>query len=394
MKEALKVTRKEIREILRDKRVRNAAFVAPMFVIFLMMMLFGFLGDTLGKKQNQRIHVVGGENSLVKFLKKSSYNVIPIGSIEEGTKLIKEGKASLVLEFAPDYDTLVAAHKQAKVNAYFDEKESKAAIALKTVEGDLVGLNKATIESTLKDNHLDPAFAEPVLVVPKPVKIGESNVSDILITILPYMITVYAFFGGLSTGSELVAGEKEKNTLETLLIAPIRRRDIALGKFFALCIVCLAGSMSALLGVIIAGTSGLPIFHTVFPHGLGLGPEHILAIILTLIPTVAFFASLLLAVSTMAKNTREASQFLALVNLVVLTPAIFSQFLGFTDFASQRWISFVPVLNTSVTLRQALQGKIDYLGMLITIGVSAVLATIAIQVAIHLFKQEKVLVRV
>ncbi len=394
MKDALKVTRKEIREILRDKRVRNAAFVAPMFVIFLMMMLFGFLGETIGKHENQRIHVVGGDNSLIKLLKASKYNIVPIASVDEGTKLIKDGKASLVLEFTPDYDNLVTSHKQVHIKAFYDEKESKAQIAFASVQKELVEMNKVAVAATLKSKGVDAAFAEPVVLDRNPIKIGESNVSDILITILPYMITVYAFFGGLSTGSELVAGEKEKNTLETLLIAPIRRRDIALGKFFALCIVCLAGSMSALLGVIIAGTSGLPIFHTVFPHGLGLGPEHILAIILTLIPTVAFFASLLLAVSTMAKNTREASQFLALVNLVVLTPAIFSQFLGFTDFASQRWISFVPVLNTSVTLRQALQGKIDYLGMFITIGVSAVLATIAIQIAIHLFHQEKVLVRV
>ena len=52
-----------------------------------------------------------------------------------------------------------------------------------------------------------------------------------------------------------------------------------------------------------------------------------------------------------------------LLNIVVLMPAIFSQVIGFTDFANARWIDFVPVLNTSVTLRQALQGKLDIVGI-------------------------------
>jgi sodium transport system permease protein len=394
VKDALKVTRKEVREMLRDKRVRNAALVAPMFITFLMLFLFGFLGETIGKSENQRIHIVRTDNPIVDQLKKDKFNVIFIDSLADGQKLIRDGKASAVLDFDKDFGVDLAAHKQAHVSMYFDDKESKAQIAVAAVSKEVATYNAEKLVAVFAAKQITKDMSEPIALESKPVQLGKSDVSGILISILPYIITVYAFFGGLATGSELVAGEKEKNTLETLLITPLNRRDIAMGKFFALCAVCISGSLSALLGVIIAGSSGLPIFHTVFPHGLGIGASQIGAIIVTLVPTVAFFASLLLAVSTMAKNTREAQQFLALVNLVVLMPAIFSQFLGFTDLASARWIDFVPVLNTSVILRQALQGKIDGLGMLITLGVSAVLATIGIRIAIHLFNREQVLVRV
>jgi len=394
VKQALKVTRKELREVFRDKRIRNAAFIVPAFVVMFMLSLFGFLGETLGKKENQRIHVVHGDNSLVKGLKQAKVQIVPLASVEEGQKLIRDGKANLVLDFDPDFDARLKSTRQAHIKGYFDDKESKGQIALSIVGKMVSEINKTTVKAVLQARQVDASMAEPIAIQEQPMKIGQSNVSDLLVTILPYLITVYAFFGGLATGTDLVAGEKEKNTLETLLISPLKRSDIAIGKFLALAVVCLAGSLSALMGVIIAGSSGLSLFHTVFPHGLGLGASQIAAIIITLIPTVAFFASLLLAVSTMARNSREAQQFLAIVNLVVLLPAIFSQFIGFTDLASARWIDFVPVLNTSVTLRQALQGKLDPVGLAITIGVSIVLATIGIRIAVRLFNREQVLVRV
>lgn len=394
MKDALKITRKELREIIRDKRVRNAVTIMPMFVIFMMLSLFGFIGQIAGKAENQHLVIVGKENSLAKDLTAAKFDINYVATLDDATQLIRNGKANLALQFEPNYDQLLSDQKPAHIDAYFDDKETKGQIALSIVSKTVGELNKSAVKTVLTKHGVDASMSEPITVREKPIKVGESNVSEILISILPYMITIYAFFGGLASGSELVAGEKEKNTLETLLITPVKRSDIAIGKFLALCAVCIAGSLSALLGVIIAGSSGMSIFHTVFPNGLGLGPGQIGAIILTLIPTVAFFASLLLAVSTKARNTREAQQYYAVVNLVVLMPAIFSQVIGFTDLASQRWIDFVPVLNTSVTLRQALQGKLDPVGMGITVLMGLVLAAIGITIAVRLFQREQVLVRV
>jgi ABC-type Na+ efflux pump permease subunit len=134
-------------------------------------------------------------------------------------------------------------------------------------------------------------------------------------------------------------------------------------------------------------------FKPLFPDGLGMGPMQIAAILITLVPTVALFGALLLAVSTLAKNIREAQQFLAVVNIVVLTPAIFGQVIGLTDLSRARWVSLVPVLNTSTSIRSALQGKLDWVGLGLTVLVGVTLAAILIRIAVHLFEQEKVLAR-
>ncbi|HTQ10083.1 MAG TPA: hypothetical protein VMI31_08445, partial [Fimbriimonadaceae bacterium] len=132
----------------------------------------------------------------------------------------------------------------------------------------------------------------------------------------------------------------------------------------------------------------------IFPNGLGLNAGQLGTMLIVLIPTVAFFAGMLIAVSAFAKNTREAQSSMALISLVVLMPALLGNIIGLTDLASNWWIRLIPVLNTSVTLRESLQGKPDPLGIALTVGVGLVLAAIGLRVAVHLFNREQVLTRV
>lgn len=394
MKPYFWVARKELREALRDKRVRGSAIIAPMFMMLFVLSLIGFIGKLVGKAENQRLHIVRTSNSIVDVLKKSGMKIEEVDSAEAGEKLIKDGKAEVVLNFDPDFDAEFKAKKVAKVEALIDAKSTKGQIALAAFSEVVKVKNMARVKELLTSGGVSADLAEPIQLKKTPVKIGETNVSDVLLSFLPYLVTIYAFFGGFGTGPELVAGEKEKYTLETLLISPVRRRDLALGKFLALATICFMSSMSAILGVVLAGVSGLSIFKAAFPNGLGFGPLEFLTMIVVLIPTVALFAGILLAVSSYAKNLREAQQYLALVNIIVLMPAVFSQFIGFTDLGSARWINMVPVLNTSVSLRNALLGKTDPIALAITVAVGAVLGLLCVRIAVAMFEREQVLVRV
>lgn len=394
MKPYFWVARKELREALRDKRVRGSAIIAPMFMMLFVLSLIGFIGKLVGKAENQRLHIVRTSNSIVDVLKKSGMKIEEVDSVEAGEKLIKDGKAEVVLNFDRDFDAEFKAKKVAKVEALIDAKSTKGQIALAAFSEVVKVKNMARVKELLTSGGVSADLAEPIQLKKTPVKIGETNVSDVLLSFLPYLVTIYAFFGGFGTGPELVAGEKEKYTLETLLISPVRRRDLALGKFLALATICFMSSMSAILGVVLAGVSGLSLFKAAFPNGLGFGPLEFLTMIVVLIPTVALFAGILLAVSSYAKNLREAQQYLALVNIIVLMPAVFSQFIGFTDLGSARWINMVPVLNTSVSLRNALLGKTDPIALAITVAVGAVLGLLCVRIAVAMFEREQVLVRV
>lgn len=394
MKAIFFIARKEIRELMRDKRVRSAVFFGPMFMVFIFMFLFGFLADTIGETKGQKVYIVKADNAMVKQLL-TSREVHMVDTEEAGKKLIREGKAPLLLEFAPDFDESTKAGKPTEVKAFFNPDQQISQIISAGMEKAFDAQNKTIRESMLKAKGIDPASVEPIVYKSIEVKEpGEKKANDFLVQLLPYLVVLWAFYGGMSSSSELVAGEKEKNTLETLLITPVRRADIAYGKFLALLFVCVAGSLSCVAGMAIAPFAPIPGVKKLFEGGMGVTPEAAGTIALIIIPCAALFASIMLAVSTNARNPREAQSHLTLVSFVVLMPAMFSQFIGFTDYANARWISFVPILGSANTIRHALQGKFDGIEIASTLAVNIVIAAIAIAIAIRLFQQEKVLVRI
>jgi ABC-type Na+ efflux pump permease subunit len=119
----------------------------------------------------------------------------------------------------------------------------------------------------------------------------------------------------------------------------------------------------------------------------------IFAIAMTLLPLIIFFAGTLLAISTFAKNQREVQGYLSMASFVVLMPAIMSQFIGFTDAATAKWVPLVPVLNTATVIRQALLEKVDWYSLTTAASVNTALAAFALWFAIRLFSKESVLLR-
>lgn len=391
----LHIFKKEFREMMRDKRVRSSAFFGPAFMMLLFLMMFGFVMSTVKDTKKQKIHVVKGnsDNFLVRQLEKS-HSVQYVATMAEGEDLIRKGRARLVLNFPENLDQRVRGEKLSEITAAYDPKETLAPLLRAQVQESLNITNKQTIANVLTLKDIDPDKAEILRIKDQKIEVSKSDTSEFLIQLLPYLIVIWAFYGGFSIAADLVAGEKEKATLETLLITPARRTEIALGKFLALAAVCLLSSLASLFSVIIIGSLNLPATKALFEKGVGISPAAVGITFLVLLPTVALFASILVAFSTYARNVREAQTHLTLVSFAVLMPALFSQFIGFTEFAQSRWLNVVPVLNTATIIRQALMGKFDAINIAITMGVGIVLAIVGIYAAVKMFNREQVLVRV
>lgn len=395
MNKTVHIFKKEFREMMRDKRVRSSAFFGPIFMMFIFLIMFGFVIQTVKDTKKQKIHVVKGnsENSIVKGME-TKLTIVPVDSMSAGEDLIRKGKARLVLEFPPDLDSKIANKQPAEIIAAFDPKEQLAPMIRGIIGRIADETNKMTLATILKEKHINPESAELLQVKDRPIQVSKSDTSELLIQLLPYLIVIWAFYGGFGIAADLIAGEKEKATLETLLISPVKRSQIAMGKFLALALVCLMSSLASLFSVIVVGMLNLPMTKALFEKGVGISPAAVGVTFLVLLPTVALFASLLVVFSTYARNVREAQTQLTLVSFVIMMPALFSQFIGFTEFAQSRWLNVIPVLNTATIIRQALMGKFDAINIGITFAVGAVLAVIGIVAAVKMFNRESVLVRV
>lgn len=391
----VQVAKKELREMFRDKRVRSSAIFGPIMLIVILFSLMGFVFGQLGKKENTKVHVVKTTNPLLDVLKKEKFQIIEVADKAKGEAMIRDGSAKVLLAFPPAGSAELIDAPQVIVDAYVDPKQQPGQIALAMINSAFEGENKKRALGTLKAANIPETALEPIKVDRHEITVGQkAGASEFLVGMLPYFIVIWAFYGAMSIAGDLVAGEKEKNTLETLLITPTRRTSIVLGKFLALSVVSLISSLSSLVGVVIIAVVKPPGSAEMFKTGLGVSPTAFLFTLMLMLPMVALFSSLLIGVSSYAKNSREAQTYLTQISFVVIMPAIFSQFIGWTDYANAAWVNAIPILNTANNIRMVLLGKPDFVGMAITMGISIVLAAIALKVTVGLFNREEVLVRV
>jgi len=385
----LQVFRKEIREIVRDKRVRNAATVMPLFVVALLMSLFGVIGGVVNKDAKRRIHVVASASPYLAQLRKAkNLEIVEVPTEAAGVKLVEDGKARLLAIFEPPKDGIE------HIVLRSDPKEDGAQIAKGAFQAAFTPTIAAYAATALSTVGLTPDRLSPIAFDEKPVQVGsKEGASSLLVSFLPYILVLFTFTGGVALAADLVAGEKERSTLETLLIAPVGRTEIVLGKFLALTAVCVAAAISGLLGFVLSAflRRGDDLM---FKSGLGLTPLGAAETFLILLPLAATFSGVLIAVSAYARNSREAQTYLGILNLFVMVPAVFSQVIGFTDLASAPWLPFVPILGAAAGIRSILLGKATLMVVLGPVTVGVVLAGLALFAAVRLFHREGVLLRV
>jgi sodium transport system permease protein len=373
-----------------------SAILGPLLVEVLIIGIFGYVFRAVETEQRYVLFVndISAAAPMLEPLKAS--NRFTIAELPQGAdvdSVLKTQVTDVVLVFPPDFAAMSEAGARPEVELISDPNEQTSQIAARVVADALEHYRAAERDRRLQSRNLDPESFEAFSLVEKTAETGEAFGGSMLSSFLPYLIIIWAFYGGFSIVSDLVAGEKERGTLETLLVSPVSREAIAFGKFLALATVSLVATISALLGVVAMGLSNLEITKTMFDGSVHMSFGSIVAVVLSLVPLIVFFAASLLALSTIARNQREVQGYLSLASFLVLIPAMMSQFIGYTDAATSKWIAFVPVLNTATVLRQALLEKVDYRTLAITVGLSALLASLALLLVVHLFRKESVLFR-
>ncbi len=393
------VFRKEVREMLRDKRVRSAMFIGPIFSVALMFGLFGMIFSSIGKATKTTVHAIIAKHDtatdqFIKALEKGGMTIKEIPSVAEAQEKIKKGDVRLALDFGGGMEAALSANQPFKLPAYFDPSEQKAQIALSVIEKSMGAMNEGIVGKIFEEKQIDKAMLKPLSVERKEVKVGETNTNEFLVQLLPYLIVIWAFYGAMSSASDMVAGEKERQTLETLLITPVARGQIAMGKLLALALASFLATASSIATIFVFYSLKLDFLKPLFEKGLGLNFTGVLVILVALVPTTMFFASALIALSSFARNTREAQTYLAQGSILVMLPAMFSQIIGFTDFAQSRAVYAIPILNATNVIRNALSGKYDAVGIAMTFGIGTVLALVGMAWSVKLFNRETILNRI
>ena len=387
---------KEMREVFRDKRTLFNLVLSPLLITPLLLLMVGNLTKsqvTQARKEKVTVGVAGAK-AAPNLMQSLSGEQRPNIVFEEMTRpAIEEAirkrtlKAGLLLP--PDADTKLAATHPVLVTILYDEgRESSLDVSRRL--NDLFSDSAKNITAfRLRDSALSAELAIPFDVKQEKIP-GSGGIGMVfLFTLLPYMLAVYAIMGGVYMANDTVAGEKERGTLETLLVSPASRRDIVLGKFFAIVSVSLLSSVLSVIGILWPAYAPMEALQGMM-KGVTITPLTLLAIMLVQIPLAVLGAGLLLIISTYARNQKEAQTYLAPVLLTVTVAAMMTMFV---KAESNILFALVPVLNAGLVLKGALEATLSPGFVVLACAASLLYAGVAVAVAVGLFEKESVLLK-
>lgn len=362
-------------------------------------LLFGLMGTFIGrmversKTESVRIGIVGSETApqtmalLRENVPNTTFEPIPQEKAEQS---IKERTYKAVVTLPENADAALQAEQSLPIGLMLDAGNQDSQMASGRIKAAMTAVGQTMLAERLTERNLPTDFAMPIKVTERPIESGGSRGMMMLTMMLPYILIISAFSGAIYAAFDQVAGEKERGTLETLLVSPASRRDIVLGKFAAVVGVCLISGLLTIIGMIIPFASGLKAYAWLSEGGLSLSPLSIGVALLVMLPLSILFAGLLLTVSTFARNQKEAQTYLFPLMTAILLPAMMSMFTG-TDVEMS--YAVVPVLNASIIIKQALSNSFDFAFIGVAFAASIGYAALALLVAMRLFQKESVLLK-
>ncbi|NVJ50037.1 MAG: ABC transporter permease [Gammaproteobacteria bacterium] len=400
------IYKKELLELVRDKRTLIFTILLPTLIMPLLMGGVVYMIDRLDKKaKNEELaYIVQNAQELPQLVtmleaQKNFKRLTPDAVEELSIDTIKEQIQDKKYKFAVVINSgsakTLAEGKQATVDLYYNS----ASITNKVYQR-----VKPAIES-FNEQHQGKLLArfnfdeESLKGLTKPLDINRVNTADKREDIgekiggfLPYILLILILSGAMYPALDLGVGEKERGTLETLLLTPVSRGKLVLAKFL---VIFSTGFFTVFL-TIASIVAWMLLSQAVFAlESLNklisiISAVDVFLVFAMLVPVAAIFASLLLCTSIYAKNYKEAQNYMSPIMMFTIVPIIFSILPGVQLDSTWAW---VPLTNVALAIKEIVKGTIDYGMMGIIFLSTTMVAGALLYFCVRWFNRESVLFR-
>jgi sodium transport system permease protein len=386
MKPALVVFLKECRESLRDRRVLvNSLLLGPLLgpLLFLGLMRL-VVGRELEKAERPLpVVVIGAERApeLVRALRQMGMEQRP--ALSDAEQAVREQRIDLALRISAGYGADWRAGRPAEVELIYDSSRREGGSDVDRLRSMLDSYSRRNGLLRLLARGLSPAVAAPVVIAARDQATPQAR-GALLFGMLPYMLVLTIFIGGIWLATDSTAGERERHSLEPLLINPVPRDRILLGKLLATAAFSMASLVLGLLAFMVAG-------HFMPTEQLGMSLAlgwHFVAVALpVLAPLVLLICVAQILIAAFARSVREAQTYLGLAQLVPLIPSVV---LSVLPVKAQLWMYAVPLLGQQLTLMRLLRAEsVPLIGIALS-GLVTLLAALAVfNLARRVYSSEK-----
>ncbi|MBQ9151388.1 MAG: ABC transporter permease [Clostridia bacterium] len=392
----LTVMKKELRRFFGDKRMLMTLILPGLLIYIIYSLMGGALADTFegsGEDTEYRVLAHNMSDTVHELTQSAGLNITyykcpdctEVHSPEAIAEGINSGSYHLYLVFPKDFDAKVAAYDPAsgqpapEVQIYYNSASTESQAAYSSVLGLLNAFESSMANRFDVNRSPDVAFD---------VATEEDLTGMIFSMLMPLLLIMLMFSSCMAMTSESIAGEKERGTIATLLITPIKRSELAIGKIAALSVMSLLGGLCSFAGVLLSlpklmGGETMDIvdasIYTVGDYAM------ILCVILS---TILVFVSLIAVLSALAGSVKEASTLISPLMLVVTVIGVSGMFAGGAESLA---LFLIPVYNSVQCISGVFSMSYEPMQILVTVIANIVTAGVFVVVLTRMFNSEKIM---
>lgn len=400
MKGAKFIIKKELNRVFSDKKLVFSLFFLPVILMIGMYSLIGNLAGKVAKEAEVYIPSVtikAAPNGIKDLISANGYKgeITYIDENEDTTKIkeqIKNTEHDLLVEFDADFKDRILNYKDGdeipEVRTYFNPSEENSynardnfiALVLNPMKQMYLQERIGNLDQVTVFN-IDTDYEKSQLVD------TEKASGKALGMILPYLITMLLFAGVMSVGLDAITGEKERGTLASMLVSPVKRIEIVFGKIVSIAVL---SSISAVIYAVALIVS-LPKVMGKLSEGMTITitPLQVLQMIIIMLSLVFLYVSLVSIVAVFARTMKEASTYVSPLYILVIVAGMITMFSG--KKTPSIGMFAIPVYGNALCIQNIMEGDLLMSQFLCSVLGTVLLASLLVVVIVKAFNSEKVM---
>lgn len=382
----LTIMKKELDRFFGDRRM-VFSILMPGILIYVMYCFMGVaMGDAFGVDEDYTptVRAAGLPASMEALLQQTGFAVTAGEDEAAAREAVAAQTLDLLLVFPEDFDRITADYEVSSglpapnVEIYYNSAATSSAMAYQAVTG-LLDAYEDQMVNKFDVNAGGGAYDLATV---------EDTAGSIFSMMMPLLLMMFLYSGCAAVAPESIAGEKERGTIATMLITPIRRSHIALGKILALAVIAMISAASSTVGTILSlpkMMGGL----TDTVNAAIYGAREYLLLAAVILSTVLVMVTIISLLSAFAKTIKEAQTYAVPFMLLVMLLGISGMF---GSSGEQRlWTYCIPLYNSVQCMTGIFSFSVLPTGVAVSLGVNAAVTLAGVLVLARMFNSERII---
>ena len=380
------IMKKEFDRFFKDRRMVVSTLLLPGIMIYFVYSIMGTaMGSQLMTEETYvyKMEVVNMPSMMEEMFTEDTFEVTKVDELDFDTlaNRISDKELDLAIVFSENFNSALAnvGQESTDIEIYYNSTVTASSEAYSMVSA-MVNAVESSVVDVIKINMDEEKKFD--------LSTEEEMAGFLMAMIMPMLMVSFLFSGSMGVAPEAIAGEKERGTMATLLVTPINRAHIAIGKILSLSVIALLSGLSSFLGVIIA----LPKYMEGVMGDVDMqvyGMEEYSAVLVVILSTVLLIVSLISVISAYSKSVKEAGSFISPIMILSMLLGITTMF-GVGD-GQPVWVYLIPMYNSVQCFAAIFNFEINMLPIMITFGSNLLYAIVLGFILTKMFGSEKIM---